>query len=288
MTCTEITHPLDKVIAQFAGLNRVPADLPASFGPPDDSGWYLASDLLTDEKILDEVLKRFGAFMKTDSPFLQAALLMHPYTNPVVSIAVHGLYAEGRVLDVSAENLAFRLDDAGDVAEHAFRSQRFAALSSDSAASHPDATPVADIESLITWMFDRMVEHHMRPFFSRVRAKTKLGLNVMWAALAGGCAEALMGLQRAGYFTIEEAITAKTALLELAPPPMHDRVSIYPLQSGNRRALFMRLEVCCQKYLHPDMGKCGYCALRPVPEQLDLQQFFFDRQVAELDSEKRT
>lgn len=287
MTCTKITHPLEKVIAQFAGLNRAPADLPTSLGPPADSGWYLASDLLTDEKILDEVLERFGAYMKTDSPFLQAALLMHPYTNPVVSIAVHGLYAKGRVLDVSAENLTFRLDDSGNVAEHAFRSLRFAALSSDSAASHPDATPVADFESLITWMFDRMVEHHMRPLFSRVRAKTKLGLNVMWAALAGGCAGALMGLQRAEYFTIEEAIAAKTALLELAPPPMHDRVSIYPLQSGSRRALFMRLEVCCQKYLHPDIGKCGYCALRPVPEQLELQQFFFDRQVAELEGGER-
>ena len=283
MTYAEITHPLDNVIAQFASLNRAPPDLPSSFGQPTDSGWYLVSDLLADGKVLDEVLKRFGVYLKTDSTFLQAALLMHPYINPVVSVAVHGLYVERRVLDVSAANLAFRLDDSGAVAEHAFSSLQFAALSSDNAASHPDATPVADIEALIAWMFDRMVEHHMRPFFSCVRAKSKLGLNVMWAALAGGCAGALMGLQKAGFFTIEEAIAAQTALLELAPPPMHDRVSIYPLQSGRHRALFMRLEVCCQKYLHPDMGKCGYCALRPIPEQLELQQYFLDRHVGELD-----
>ena len=285
MTCAEVTHPLDRVIAQFASLNKAPPDLPASFDPPANSDWYLASDLLADERVLDEVLERVGAYLKTDSPFLQAALLVHPYTNPVVSAAVHGLYAEGRVPDVSAENMAFRLDSSGYVVEYAFRSQRFAALSSDSAAGHPDAIPVADLESLSAWMFDRMVEHHMRPFFERVRVKTKLGMNVMWAALAGGCAGTLMGLQRDEYFTIEEAIDTHTALLKLAPPPMHDRVSIYPLQSGNHRALFMRLEVCCQKYLHPDMGKCGYCALRPIPEQLELQQHFFDRRVAELESE---
>lgn len=285
MTCAEVTHPLDRVLAQFSSLNKAPPDLPASFDPSANSDWYLASDLLADERVLDEVLERFGAQVKTDSQFLQAALLMHPYTTPVVSVAVHGLYAEGRVPDVSAENLAFRFDSSGYVVEYAFRSQRFAALSSDSAAGHPDAIPIADLESLTAWMFDRMVEHHMRPFFARVRAKTKLGLNVMWAALAGGCAGALMGLQRDEYFTIEEAIDAHTALLELAPPPMHDRVSIYPLQSGNHRALFMRLEVCCQKYLHPDMGKCGYCALRPIPEQLELQQHFFDRRVAQLESE---
>ena len=281
MTCPQGTHPLDNTLAQFPGLNRAPADLPASCGPPTDSGWYLASDLPAEDKALDELLRRFGAFMKTDSPFLQAALLMHPYTTPVVSVAVHGLYTAGRVPDVSAENLALRLDAAGNVVEHGFRSLRFAALASDSAAGHPDATPAADFESLTAWMFDRMVERHMRPLFSRVRAKTKLGLNVMWAALAGGCAETLMRLQRAGQLTIEEALAAESALLALAPRPMHDRVSVYPLRSGNHQELFMRLEVCCQKYLHPDMGKCGYCALRPIPEQLELQQYWFDRRVSE-------
>ncbi|MDE0142886.1 MAG: hypothetical protein OXI80_15290 [Caldilineaceae bacterium] len=287
MTCTQVSHPLDKLFAHFPGLNRAPADLPASTGPPTHSGWYLASNLPAEEKVLDELLSRFGAHMKTDSPFLQAALLMHPYTTPVVSVAVHGLYAEGRVPDVSAGNMAIRLDSSGDVAEHGFRSRRFAALSSDSAASHPDATPVADFEALITWMFDRLVEEHMRALFSRVRAKTKLGMNVMWASLSGGCAETIMGLQRAGRFTIGEALATESALLALAPQPMHDRVSVYPLQSGNHQDLFMRLEVCCQKYLHPDMGKCGYCALRPIPEQRELQQYWFDRRVAELESEAR-
>lgn len=95
MTYAEITHPLDNVIAQFASLNRAPPDLPSSIGQPTDSGWYLVSDLLADGKVLDEVLKRFGVYLKTDSTFLQAALLMHPYINPVVSVAVHGLYIAG-------------------------------------------------------------------------------------------------------------------------------------------------------------------------------------------------
>lgn len=73
-----------------------------------------------------------------------------------------------------------------------------------------------------------------------------------------------------------------TALLDRGSTPLRDRLTVYPLTSGDHRALFMRVEVCCQKYLHPDMGKCGYCALRPIPDQLELQQTAFDRQVAEL------
>ena len=285
MTRAEVTHPLDETLAQFAGKNEKSPGPLASFGPLTGSGWYLASDLLADEGALDEVLECYGACRETTWPFLQAALLMHPYVTPVVSAAVYGLYGGGRVLDVSADNFAIRLDDSGDIAEHAFRSRRFAALTSDPAARHPDATPVPDRESLIAWMFDRMIERHMRPLFSRVRAKTKLSQNVMWAAIAGGCAGAIMGLQRAGYFTIEEAIAEKTALLDCGPVPLRDRVSVYPLTSGSVQALFMRLEVCCQKYLHPNMGKCGYCALRPIPEQRELQQSFFDRRVAELERE---
>ena len=157
---------------------------------------------------------------------------------------------------VSAENLAIRLDDSGDIAEHAFQIPPL--RRSDFRPPPPstqDATPVPDRESLIAWMFDRMIERHMRPLFSRVRAKTKLSQNVMWAAIAGGCAGAIMGLQRAGYFTIEEAIAEKTALLDCGPVPLRDRVSVYPLTSGSVQALFMRLEVCCQKYLHPNMGQ---------------------------------
>ena len=77
----------------------------------------------------------------------------------------------------------------------------------------------------------------------------------------------------------------KAALLDRGPAPLRDRLSVYPLTSGDHRALFMRIEVCCQKHLHPGMGKCGYCSLRPIPEQLELQQTAFDRQIAELEGE---
>ena len=88
MTCAETTHPLDKVIAQFAGLNRAPPDLPASFGRPIGSGWYLASDLLAEEGTLKELLGLFGKYMKTERPFLQAALFMPYYTHLFVPAVV--------------------------------------------------------------------------------------------------------------------------------------------------------------------------------------------------------
>ncbi len=283
MTHAGVTHPLDNTLAPFAGENGHSPLARVSFGPPIGAGWYLASDILADDRTLGEILERFGTRAKTTRPFLQAALLVPYYVKPVASAAVYGLYAGRCVPDVSAENFAVRLDDAGDITEYAFISRHFATLSSDPAICHPDARSVPDPESLTAWMFDRMIERHLRPLFSLLRARTKLGANVLWAGLAGNCAEALIGLQRAGYFTMEEAIAEKVDLLDRGPSPLRGRVSIYPLESGHVRALFMRLEICCQKYLHPDLGKCGYCGLRPIPEQRQLQQSFLDRRVAELE-----
>lgn len=282
MKSAEATHPLAETLAQFIGDSHESPDLHISFGPVSGPGWYLAADLPADEAVLDEVLERYGGCRKTGSPFLRAALLMHPYIKPVMSAAIFGLYGGRRVPDVSAENIAIRLAESGEIVEHALITCRFAALSSDDASSHPDAIPVPDWDSLVAWMFDRMVERHMQPLFSHLTRKTRLSGNVMWTGLAGSCAGALMTLQRAGYFTVDEALTAKATLLDRGPSPLRERVSVYPLESGEHRGLFMRMEVCCQKYLHPELGKCGYCGLRPIPEQLDMQQSFLDRRVAAL------
>lgn len=281
MFSAEIPHPLDNLFTQFgSGQGHSPL-AGVSFGPPVGQDWFSASDLAADDGALDHILERVGEIVKTDSRFLQAAMLMNLYIGPLVSTAVLGFYAGRAVADASAPNFAIRLGETPWEAEFAFRCRHFATLSSDRAARHPDAIPVPSLEALSAWMFDKMLECHLRPLFAHVRARTKLGRNVMWAGVASGCAHAIMHLQRAQYFTIDEALAAKEALLEQGPEPLRNRVSVYPLESGSVRVLFMRLEVCCQKYLHPDLGKCGYCALRPIPEQLELQQSFLDRRVAQ-------
>ena len=287
MTCAKVTHPLYEALAHVADGNKESAGPQVSLGPPAGPCWYLASDLLAEEGTLKELLGLFGKYMKTERPFLQAALFMPYYTHLFVPAVVYGLYALKRVPEMSAQNFALRFNESGEIVEFAFPSRRFAALPSDSAAMHEDATTVPDFESLTAWMFEGMIERHMRPLFSLVQARTKLGLNVMWASVATCCAGAIMRLQRDGFFTVEEAMAEKAALLDRGPAPLRDRLSVYPLTSRDHRALFMRIEVCCQKHLHPDMGKCGYCSLRPIPEQLELQQHYFDRSAAEQEDEGR-
>lgn len=287
MIIAEATHPLEEALAPNVGENEGHSGPELSFGRPSGPGWYFVSDLLNDEDKLNELLGLFGKHVKTERPFLQAALFMSWYTHLFVPDVVYALYTLKRVPDVSAENFAFRLDSSGEIVGYAFCSRRFAALPSDSAATHADAVTVPDFESLVAWMFERMIERHIRPLFSHVRAQTKLGMNVVWASVATCCVGAIMRLQRAGFFTVEEAVAEKTSLLDRGPEPLRERLSVYPLTSGDHQALFMRVEVCCQKHLHPDMGKCGYCALRPIPEQREMQQYYFDRHVAELERENR-
>ncbi len=287
MTIAELTHPLEEALVQIEGGSRESAGPRVSFGPPAGSGWYLASDLLATEGVLKELLGLFGKYVNTERPFLQVALFMPYYTHLFVPAVVYGLYVLKRVPDLSAQNFALRFDGSGEIVESAYPSRRFAALPSDSAAMHEDATTVPDFESLTAWMFEGLIERHLRPLFSLVRTRTKLGMNVMWASVATCCASAIMRLQRNGFFTIEEAKAEKAALLDRGPTPLRDRPSVHPLTSGDHRALFMQIEVCCQKHLHPDMGKCGYCSRRPIPEQLELQQYYFDRSVAEQEDEDR-
>lgn len=217
MLPAEVPHPLDNLFTQFGNGQSHSLLAGVSFGPPVGQDWFSASDLANDDGALDHILERYGEIVKTDSRFLQAAMLMNLYIGPVVSPAVLGFYAGRAVTDASAPNFAIRLGETPWEAEYAFRCRHFATLSSDRAARHPDAIPAPSLEALNAWMFDKMLECHLSPLFARVRARTKLGENVMWAGVASGCAHAIMYLQRAGYFTIDEALAAKEALLEQVP-----------------------------------------------------------------------
>lgn len=170
MTLAEKIHPLEEALAHNTGENEEHSGPELSFGRPSGPGWYFVGELLDDEEKLNELLGLFGKHVKTERSFLQAALFMSWYTHLFVTDVVYGLYTLKRVPDVSAENFAFRLDSSGEIVEYAFYSRRFAALPADSTATHADAVTVLDFESLIAWMFERMIERHMRPLFSHARA----------------------------------------------------------------------------------------------------------------------
>lgn len=282
MHCPDDVHPLDEIFPPFPGFTQWKVHQMPFFGPPSGAGWHFGEDILAGNGELNEMLERSGAFWKTESAFLQAALLMPFYTGPIVSAAVQGLYLGERVPDVKAENFAVRLDENGEVAGYALRTRKFAALAADPASAHAGATAVPDRDALIDWMFDSIIERHLRPLFALVREHARINKNVLWSGIACDCASVLMGLQRSEHLTINEVFAEKTALLENGPEELRDWITLYTLQSGDVTALHMRYENCCQKYLHPDLGKCGYCGLRTVEEQRKMQQKQLDRRVAEL------
>lgn len=76
MTCAKVTHPLDEPLAHVADGNKESAGSQASLGPPAGPCWYRASGLLAEEGTLKELLGLFSRYMKTERPFLQAALFM--------------------------------------------------------------------------------------------------------------------------------------------------------------------------------------------------------------------
>ena len=200
---SETTHPVDEALAPFTDGHAESRGPLASFDRPVGSEWHRAVDLLGDERVLVQTLTRYGENTGTNSPFLQAALFIQEYLVRIVEPAVYGLYTGQRILDVSAGNFAIRLDDSGRISGQSFMSRRFAGLSSDSAAGHPDAVVVPDRDSLIDWMFARMADEHLRPLSQRVRTVSRLRQNVMWADVAGRCVEALINLQRTGRLTME-------------------------------------------------------------------------------------
>jgi hypothetical protein len=276
----EKQHPLLETLGAFvAGVDW---PVPISIGPMPPERAFLGSNLAQPgHSALQDALRRQGGYWRTESAFLSAALFMLGYTHPLAHLALCGFYAGQRVPDVSGGNYAVCLDDDGGIESFRLLAPRFAALRDDPAAGHPDAFVVPDRESLRAWLISRLHDQHLTPLFTKVRTLTKLSANVLWGNVASIWAAALEKVTSEGLVTLEQALAEKTELLDQLGSPLRGRVSVYSLESKELRRLFHRRNTCCQKYLHPDMGKCGYCSLRTADETLQLQRGWMDRLAAQ-------
>ena len=278
-------HPLAEALSRPVEGQEEHAPLPslalggdAAAGVGHGERWYRGCGLTkADSPTLRELIHRHGRFCGTDRPFLPAALLMMQYVHTFIEAGLRGLFVSRRVPDLDAGNCAIKLDAEGDIAGYRLRSMRFAALAGDPASRHPDAAVLADRDALVRWMFDRMAQCHFTPLFEEVRKAAGLSSQVLWGNVACSCAS-LVNTLRAPHLTPDETLEEIDRLFA-QHAPLQRKVSVYPLEYRGVRRLFMRRRTCCQKHLHPDMGKCGYCSLRPEAEQLALQRSLLQRSV---------
>jgi hypothetical protein len=113
-------------------------------------------------------------------PAAAGSLLGEALIRAVVLAPVASMVLDRRCPDPSTDNLAARLDDAGDFARSAVLRPTMAVLPTDPAATHPDSVVVSD---MIGWWAER-TGTTLAPLLKAVRTRAPFGLPALWGAVS--------------------------------------------------------------------------------------------------------
>lgn len=168
-------------------LRRVDPDWPdqhaVRVGVPEEPGWLGLDDVLADGTVAAWWRATLADPYAAGVASVAAVRLISVFGYAVLTPVLAGLVLDRRAYDVSAANLAVRLDEAGYHNATAVRATTVAVLPDDPAAHHPDAVVLADEAALLGWVADRAVAV-LRPAVQQVRALSRFGVVPQWNVLA--------------------------------------------------------------------------------------------------------
>ncbi|MEM9955421.1 MAG: hypothetical protein AAF846_27715 [Chloroflexota bacterium] len=158
----EKRKPINETFIRLTALNQT---LFADVGALT-IGFIKVSELSNAEAVpfLHQTLRVQATNQPTSEPFQLVSLFVSDYIWIVSSVAIGTYLLEHRIPDLSAENMALKLNDdlCSQTAEQIsvrFLSGRFSCLPDDPCADHPDAIVLPDKKALLSWMRDNLTLH---------------------------------------------------------------------------------------------------------------------------------
>lgn len=245
----------------------------------DQPDWIPLSVLTADgtpqlEEIFSRVSKRYGACALRPA----AALWFGNYIFGVESIVGGCWLAAQRVPDLSLETLYARFAPEGNLAGLAWCSPKFACLSDDPAAAHPDSMAYPSRDALRDLLRARLVTH-FGAVIHAVSIRSPFGRAGMWALAADYCAEAF---QWVGALLGQEQIgVAEVHRLEATPSKLYRQRDFIMVESSGLTFPLVDRVACCLYYYVEGVDYCDSCPLRPRAERVRLTQEMLDKRAAE-------
>lgn len=183
-------QPLASSAAALRGASRG-AEVAVGFaiGPPSDTGWTCASALLDDAEHLGHAIEATRADAGTARRDIAASLLLRDWSFGILVRTAACLLSARRIPSLRLDEI-WLLRPRGCVEAVAF-SGAFTCLPVDDAASHAEATVVAD-ESALLACLRAEVERHHAPLVERLHQRCRRPRSALWRHVADALAEAFL------------------------------------------------------------------------------------------------
>lgn len=257
--------PLAETLSRVAAVDVGEIELSARLGVPDGPGWVMVSRLASDDDLLEELLGRIGNTYGTGNRSVTGTFLLRSYLWRVLTTAVATFLLDRRVPDLAPQNVALSFGENGYASGLALRERRFAALSSDPAAGHLDATVLSSSEDLLVWG-RRGLEDHLPPLFDALRrSRPRRGRRAMWGTAVDVCAEAFMYV--GGWLGCQHEALGYAESMLSGGSPLSGPANYFTLEYGGGFELTRVRNACCLYYKVAD-STCFTCPRTSNEERL--------------------
>lgn len=240
--------------------------------------WFSVAELATENQCMELLFQQLLSHYKTDRLRPPAMFWFGHYAYTVELITFACFVVEGRVPDLSTDQVWLRIGESTDIQNLAWRGRRFAGLPDDPDASHPDCIVLPTREALREYMREQLTVH-FTPLVHAISAYSSLGKPGLWEIAADYTAFAFVAL---GELLGDEAIGMKESqAFSATPSRLSVRRNFIPIEHlGIKHYLLDRVS-CCLYYQVGDGKYCHSCPHRPVEERVDLMKQFWSEQALE-------
>lgn len=233
--------------------------------------WFIATDLISDPRRLDEALQRIvlpyspeDQQIAVQNRHIAASFLIHSYAWTLPAAAIGTYLSEQRVPDLDPTNVALRFGQRGEDDESrlkiAFLSEHMAVLPDDPATGQPDVIVLDDKVQLREWLRVRL-ETHMHPLIEAVYRRTHFGRRAQWNLVADDCASLFLWAGEKLHDR-ERACAEGLAFIGAPGSPMqHSKTGYFTLEYNGRCGTFRKRGGCCLYYKLPTGQHCSTCSL---------------------------
>ena len=260
-------EPTSPLACTLARLSDAYENVRFVAGRPAGNGWFVLADALADGALIDGW---FDAIRDTNGGHeaVAASFLASWLTGIVVEPVTSAIVRERRAWSVAADDLVVHRHDEGWFDGLAIVNPRLVMLRGDRDSGHRDSVVVEDVATLRSSVATE-IAGTLGMIFGAVRRRARLGLPVMWGAMADSAGYAAVadaaarGCDRQAAF--DEAMVFVDAIREVATMPRVRPSLVQVAWSGGVSHEIAR-GTCCLWYrtqIDPDPMGEGFCSSCP-------------------------